>query len=279
MSTLPLPVKWIDLGGSFLLLLAVVLRSPHPEVQLPQLIYGALWLMIGWKNRLPLIVVAGCIGIAVHSPTSASIGASDLWGLTYGFAIWVACTWIPAWVSGVGWALGALWGSLCGWVPGFWVSALVLLPKLSCLQPGRFRAMTWSGMVAGGGLMLWAIFSGRTEELFLRPGDVETYVEIHRVFQDLFQSESLLLPVLALVALFDLAQPTEEGRDQPWTFLGVLSVPILFLFVPAERSLQVVFWVAFPSLSVLMTRWTLAIPHRIPRAMLWVGFLLLGVTS
>ena len=268
-------LKWIDLALAALLVLLGGFVGPATGIFVPQLVYGILWLALGWRMRLPLVLVALLLVEAANWP---GMEAADLWRLNYGLGLWVICMWIPARIPWVGWGLGALWGLLCWWAPEFWLCALLLLPKLSLLQPGRQRAMTWSAMVVGGGVLLTALLLERTGDLFTRPAEAQTYQDIVETFQELFTIPSLGV-VLALVGLFDLAQPTEESHAKGWTALAMLAVPVLFLFLPPARAMPLLMWFAFPSLAGMLTRWTLAFSSLPARIVLWIGLITLGALS
>ena len=127
--------------------------------------------------------------------------------------------------------------------------------------------------------MITAMSTGRTGEMFLRPGEADTYASIAEMAQTLFAQESLLL-MIGLVGIFELAQ---ASREQPkWNFrnLAPLSIPMALVFMDPNRVLTASLWVGFPAAAAMLTRWTLALPNLPVRIGLWGAFLLLlGATA
>lgn len=270
--------EWIDLAAAGLGVLMLAVFLPGQDRSFAFIGYGLLWLAIAWKSRLSAVLVVLLLGVASRMQLTRDIVPGDLWILGYALGVWGASVWIPARFVWMGWVLGAAWGLLLFFEPALWLTALCMLPRLVTLNPGRERAVSWSAALVGGGIMIWAMVSGLTEGLFLRPGETSTYDAILSFAQTVFSAESLLL-VIGLTGLFELAQPMSEEHSLRWRNVALFGVPLAFLFLEPGRAMTAALWVGFPAAAVLLTRWTLALPHLAVRCCLWAGFLfLLGVS-
>jgi hypothetical protein len=266
--------KWIDLSLGALVAFLVLVTGPFSGLHmLAGLAYGALWLLIGWRAKLPLLLVAVMLGVASRVGISRGILPGDVWLLVYGTAIWAVSVWIPARLRWTGWGIGALWGALLWWEPGLWLLVLCALPRLAVLNPDRERAVAWSASLVGAGCVVWAMVSGETTGLFERPGDADTYIAIAEGITSLFSTESLLV-VIGLVGLFELAQPMEETHKWSWRNLALLGGPLTLLFLHPDRVLPAALWIGFPAAAFLLTRWTLALPNAVTRVLMWIGLVL-----
>lgn len=272
-------LKWIDLAVAGVLCLIFAVASPGSPSVLPFLGYGMVWLSLGWKVRLPAVLMVILLGVASRSSHAQALRGGDLWLLGSAALVWAASLWIPTRFRFAGWGIGAVWGLLLWMEPALWLTALCILPQLAIVNASRERSVSWSAIVSGGGVMIWAMISGRTEGLFLRPGEAETYEAVLAMIQTLFAVESILL-VIGIAGLFELAQPPGERTKWDWRNLALVGLPAALFFMEPDRVASLSLWVGYPAAAFMLTRWTLALPNLATRLCMWSGFvLLLGVTS
>lgn len=275
--TLPPFTKWIDLGAAVLILFVVAVTGPASGAFLPVFGFGLLWIALGWKCRFPLVLTSLLIGAASRFSWSRTLSPQDLWALQLGLAVWVASVWIPSGFRWMGIVLGLVWGALLWVEPGLWLFVLCALPRLVLVNAERGRLLAWTASLSGIACVTLALVSGAAGDLFQRPGESETYTAVSDLLSAMFAQESLLL-IVGLVGLFELAQSHGEDHRWGWRNLALLGVLLSLLFLDPSRVLGAGLWIGFPAATILLSRWTLALPHLISRILFWLGFgLLIGV--
>lgn len=258
----------LELGaGCVVLLIAAVLEPGLARMGLT-LLYGLIWLALACKTGLSPLLVSALTLLAVRLPPTADLPMSARWAACLGLGAWTLTVWSKHRLSAV--SAGLLWGGAAVCLPALWPLALLGFPRLGKVYgDGAKWARTPGILLLAAGLLALS-FRYAVPDAFTRVVNAEHYADWLASFEGLFTRERLWL-MLPLAGGFEVAQGQPEDLRLTWRNLVVPGFLLSLLWMSPATAPGLLYWVAPPLCSIMLTRWTYALPGWPPRVAMWLG--------
>lgn len=267
-------LEWVQLGAAALIVFVSALLAADPVRTGLGLWFGALWLLLAWRYGISPLLMSLLVFCALRSEVSGGVPSSWFLSVNLGLSAYTLTAFFrTAWSAGVS---AVLWVSVMAASPLLLVLVLAGFPRFRKMHSDHVRWFFVPAMLLFLGLGGKLAFRGALSPLLERPFDLETYQALGAFFLKLFSVESLWR-VLPLIGLFELTQKLPDDHRFTWKNLMVAAALVCWLLVPLAPAVQMTYLVGFPVLSILLSRWCLALPDLISRSIFCVGMFWLAL--